>query len=292
MIDPHVLRIGDRPLPVGERTLVMGVVNVTPDSFSDGGRHLEPEAAVRHGLRLVEEGADLLDVGGESTRPGAAGVSAEEQVRRVVPVIRELASAVDVPISVDTRSAAVAREALQAGASVVNDVSGLRHDPGMAGVCAEHGCAVVLMHMRGTPADMRERTDYDDVVADVVAELRGAMDAAVAAGVDPERIAVDPGIGFAKTAAQSFRLVADLGALAALGRPVVLGVSRKSFLGSVLDVPPEERLLGTAAAIVAGILAGARIVRVHDVRPTVQVARVADAIRHARGGPVPCSPTA
>jgi dihydropteroate synthase len=279
----------DRSVDCGTRTLVMGVLNVTPDSFSDGGRFFEPAAAVRQALAMVAEGADLLDVGGESTRPGAEEVSDEEQIRRVVPIIREVSAATDVPISVDTRSAAVARAAVDAGASIVNDVSALLHDPEMAATCADLKCGVVLMHMRGTPDDMRSRTEYGDVVGEVTDELCDLHMAATGAGVDEDRIVVDPGIGFAKTAEQSFQLVAGLSALLELDRPILLGVSRKSFLGAILDDPPEKRTMGTAAAVTAGILAGASIVRVHEVGPMVKVARIADAIRFARGGRDPCS---
>jgi len=276
--------IGERTLDTGGRPLVMGVLNVTPDSFSDGGRFLEPDAAVAQARSMISTGADLLDVGGESTRPGADDIPDDEQIRRVVPVIRAIAAESDVPVSIDTRSAVVARAAVEAGAVIVNDVSALRHDPEMPASCAAMSCGVVLMHMRGTPHDMRERTGYDDVLAEVVSELREALDAAVAAGIARDRIAVDPGIGFAKTSAQSYALVAGLDALAVLERPVLLGVSRKSFLGEVLDVPPEKRTMGTAAAVTAGVLAGAGILRVHDVAEMAQVVAVATAIRDARKG--------
>jgi dihydropteroate synthase len=274
-------------LVLGERTLVLGIVNVTPDSFSDGGRHAAPEAAVRHALRLVEEGADLLDVGGESTRPGADEVPADEQEHRVLPVIEALAArAPHVPVSVDTRSAAVARAAVAAGASIVNDVSGLAHDPEMARAVASLGVPAIVMHMRGTPADMRTRTEYGDVVADVLAELRARLDAARAAGC--RDLLADPGIGFAKTAEQSAALLAATPRLAALGVPVVVGASRKSFLATAVrgaaDRPVAEtrRAASVAAAALAAWL-GAHVVRVHDVAETADAVRVADLLRSRSG---------
>jgi dihydropteroate synthase len=259
----------------------MGVLNVTPDSFSDGGRYLDPDAAVARGLDLVAEGADLLDVGGESTRPGADPVPPDEERDRVVPVIERLAAATDVPISIDTRRAAVTRAALAAGARILNDVSGLR-DPAMAGVAAESGAPLILMHMRGTPADMRERAVYEDVVGDVAAELLASVGRARAAGVRLDRIVLDPGIGFAKTAEQSLTLLRRLPDLVRLGYPVLVGPSRKSFLASIRDVPPAERLSLTLGAVCACAAGGARIVRVHDVRPAADALR---AFTAATGSP-------
>jgi len=267
---------------VDGRPRVMGIVNVTPDSFSDGGAAGEGHEAIAWARRLVAEGADLLDVGGESTRPGAAEVPPDEQIRRVAPVIRALAGETNVPLSVDTRSAAVAAASIDAGATMVNDVSALAHDPEMAAVVAGAGVPVVLMHMRGTPATMAERATYDDVVETVRRELAERVEAAVAAGIDRERIVVDPGIGFAKTAEQSFAVLAGLPRLAALGRPLLVGASRKSFLAAAAGrIPPAERLVETAAAVTAAVLGGARIVRVHDVEAMVRATRVADAIRRA-----------
>lgn len=268
-------------LVLGERTLVLGIVNVTPDSFSDGGRHGDAAAAVAHALRLVEEGADLLDVGGESTRPGAAEVPADEQRRRVLPVIEALAARVPhVPLSVDTRSAAVARDALAAGAAVVNDVSGLAHDPAMREVVAASGAPAIVMHLRGTPADMRERAVYGDVAEDVLAELRGALDAARAAGC--RHLLADPGIGFAKTAAQSAALLAALPRLAPLGVPLVVGASRKSFLAPVRPgAPADARVVASAAAAALAAWLGAHVVRVHDVAATLEAVRTADLLRGA-----------
>jgi dihydropteroate synthase len=265
---------------------VVGVLNVTPDSFSDGGRFLDPGAAVEHALRLAAEGADLVDVGGESTRPGAPEVSAEEELRRVIPVIERLVAArFPVPISVDTSKPGVARAALDAGAALVNDVRALA-DPETARVAAAAGVPVVLMHMRGTPRDMKERARYADLLGEVRAELAAAMERAIAAGVREDRIILDPGVGFAKTAEQSMEILARLPGLLSLGRPLLVGPSRKSFIGAITGAPPEDRLAGTLAAVTAAILGGATFVRVHDVAASRQAARVAAALRSS-GGSVP-----
>ena len=260
----------------------MGVVNVTPDSFSDGGRYLDPEGAIQRGLSLVRDGADLLDVGGESTRPGSAPVSAEEELARVLPVLRGLAVA-GVPLSIDTSKAEVAAAACGAGATIVNDVTSLS-DPAMARVVAHAGASLCLMHMQGTPATMQEAPTYRDVVAEVGDALALAVERAVAAGVMAERIVVDPGIGFGKRLEHNLALVAACGTLMRrVGRPVLVGVSRKRFLGELTGRPVEDRRFGTAAAVTACVLAGARIVRVHDVAEMRDVVRVADAIRRAHG---------
>jgi dihydropteroate synthase len=259
----------------------MGVLNLTPDSFSDGGRFLDPGAAVARALALAEEGADILDVGGESTRPGAPPVPVAEEIRRVVPVLERLrAAGFRVPVSVDTSKPEVARAALAAGAAMVNDVTALA-DPALAAVVAEAGVPVVLMHMRGTPRDMQERAAYRDVVAEVREELAAALARAVGAGIDPARVVLDPGIGFAKSAAQSLEILARLRELAALGRPVLVGPSRKSFIGHVTGAAVGDRLPGTLAAVAAAVLNGAAFVRVHDVAAARQAARVAAAVRDA-----------
>jgi dihydropteroate synthase len=265
------------------RCLVMGVVNVTPDSFSDGGRWFEPEAAIAHGIRLLEEGADILDIGGESTRPGAERVPIEEELRRVIPVIRELAAG-DAVVSVDTMRAEVADAALAAGAALVNDVSGGLADPAMAGLVAEAGVPFVAMHWRAPSAEMESRAVYDDVVIDVSAELATRLEQLVEAGVDPQQVVLDPGLGFAKNAVHNWALLADLDALHALGRPLLLGASRKRFLGSLLagpdgdPVPVEARDAATAAISTLAALSGVWCVRVHEVRSSVDAVRVAEAI--------------
>jgi dihydropteroate synthase len=259
----------------------MGVVNVTPDSFSDGGRFLDPGAAVEHGRRLAAEGADLIDVGGESTRPGAGPVPVDEELARVLPVVEALATTVDVPVSIDTRRGAVARAAIAEGAWVVNDVTGGR-DPELLLAVAESGAGLVLMHMLGDPATMQADPRYDDVVAEIRAYLGQRLAMAVEAGVAEERVAVDPGLGFGKTQQHNLVLMRDIDAFAELGRPVVVGPSRKSFIGAVLDsAPVDERLEGTAGAVAWLAGRGAHVVRVHDVREMVRVVRVVDAIAQA-----------
>jgi len=259
----------------------MGILNVTPDSFAERGARLDPAAAADEGVRMEADGADLIDVGGESTRPGAEPVGADEELARVLPVIRALHGRVRVPISIDTYKAGVARAALAAGAAIVNDVSGLKYDPALAGVVAASGAALVLMHTRGRPQTMMAEAVYDDVVREIAAELRGSLASASAAGVGIERIIVDPGIGFAKRPAHSYGVLARLAELAAeLERPLLVGASRKSFLrAAVDDRPAPERDWGTAAAVTAAVLAGAHIVRVHAVAEMAQVARVAEEIR-------------
>jgi dihydropteroate synthase len=292
--------IGARSLALGERTLVMGVVNVTPDSFSDGGLYLEPAAAVAHGLRLLDEGADILDIGGESTRPGAAvapasekelrapqrrmPVTAEEELRRVLPVIKETKHArPECIISIDTYKAEVARAAVAAGAQIVNDVSAFRWDPAMAGTVAEMGCGCVLMHMRGRPEEWRNLPPPEDVTALVRHDLQEWAEAALQAGVSRERIALDPGFGFGKNFEQNYPLLARLDELHQLGFPLVVGTSRKSFIGRALrrdgrDAPVDERAFGTLASETMAMLKGAHIIRTHDVKACVDAARVADAV--------------
>ena len=277
-------------LVCGARAAVMGIVNVTPDSFSDGGRFLDPDAAVAQGIALAGQGADVLDVGGESTRPGAAPVPADEELRRVIPVVERLAATTSVPISVDTTKAAVARAAIDAGASVVNDVSAGRLDPDILGVAAEAGAGYVVMHMQGEPRTMQAEPHYDDVVAEVGDFLADRVGAARAAGVEEGAIAADPGIGFGKTVEHNLRLLAGLPAIAErVGVPVMVGASRKTFVGKVLaragaasgDLPVDQREEGTLATVVWAVERGASIVRVHDVLPAVRAVRLLDALRAA-----------
>ena len=283
---PHDLRVGDRVLPTSGRCLVMGVVNVTPNSFWEGGRHLDHRAAVAHGLALAGEGADLLDVGGESTHPGASYVEEAVELERVLPVLEGLAGATDVPLSIDTRKAAVARAALAAGASIVNDVSAGRDDPDLFAVAAEAKAPVVLMHMQGTPATMQDDPRYGDVVAEVEAFLAERCQAAEAAGVARDALVVDPGIGFGKRDEHNYALLGALPRLTRLGHPLLVGTSRKGFIGRALDLPVEERLEGTAATVVWAVERGARIVRVHDVRQMVRTVRMTEALL-AGAGEVP-----
>jgi dihydropteroate synthase len=273
-----------RSLELGPRTLVMGIINVTPDSFADGGVRFDPAVAIAAAERMVAEGADLIDIGGESTRPGAPPLDAAEEWRRVEPVLRGVRDRIAVPISVDTYKAGVAERAIGLGAEIVNDVSALTYDPLIAGVVARTGAAVVLMHNRGRSADMYAGAVYEHVAAEIAGELAARDRAAEAAGIDGRRVILDPGLGFAKRAPHSLAALANLPSLAALGRPLLVGPSRKSFLKAGLgDAPPDGRLWGTAAAVAAAILLGAHIVRVHDVHEMVQVARVTDAIRGGSG---------
>ena len=276
------LQLRSRALILGERTLIMGVLNVTPDSFSDGGAYLDTEAAIARALQLEQDGADILDIGGESTRPGAAPVSPEEEQRRVLPVIDGLRGKLRIPISIDTRRAAVAEAALAAGAEIVNDVSGLRADPRLAEVARRARAALILMHMRGTPRTMQRKPFARDAMRDVTSGLRASVALARRAGLAKSRLLLDPGIGFGKSHEQNFEILARLPELARLGCPIVVGTSRKAFLGKALakpgaqPAPPEDRLLGTAVTLTASILGGAHIVRVHDVAEMARVARVAD----------------
>ncbi len=277
------LRLGTGTLLLGERTLVMGVLNVTPDSFSDGGEFLQPERAIEHAYAIERAGADLLDIGGESTRPGSAETPAAEELDRILPVLEALRGRLKIPISVDTRRASVAEIALRAGAELLNDVSGLRSDPRIAEVAARRRVPLILMHMRGEPRTMQTGGFARDVMKDVVQGLRKSIAAAHKAGVVKSQIILDPGIGFGKSFAQNYELLQKLPQLAKLGYPLLVGTSRKGFLGATLardgkPAPPEERIWGTAATVTASILIGAHIVRVHDVAEMVQIARVADCL--------------
>jgi dihydropteroate synthase len=269
-------------LELGRRTLVMAIVNVTPDSFADGGLRFDPDVAIADALRMVADGADLLDIGGESTRPGAAPLAVDEELRRVEPVLEGLRGRVAVPVSIDTYKAAVAERALDLGAVIVNDISALTYDPGLAAVVARRQAAVILMHNRGRSREMYEFAKYADAAGEVAAELDLRVKAAVAAGISAERIILDPGLGFAKRAEHSLAVLADLPRLARLGRPLLTGPSRKSFLQSAIGArPPSDRVWATAAAVTASVLLGAHIIRVHDVKAMVDVVRAADAIRTA-----------
>jgi dihydropteroate synthase len=261
------------------RTLVMGIVTVTPDSFADGGVRFDPDVAIAAAQKLVADGADLVDSGAESTRPGADPLPVDEELRRLQPVLEGLRGRIAVPLSIDTYKAAVAERALDLGAVNVNDVSALENDPALAGVVARRGATVILMHHRGRSRDMYTRAEYGDVAEDVTAELAARVAAAEAAGIARDRIIVDPGIGFGKRAEHSMAALAGLPRLAALGLPILVGPSRKSFLTAAIGaVPPSERLWATAAAVTASVLLGAHLVRVHDVRPMVEVVRTADAV--------------
>lgn len=271
---PHL-----RPLLLGKRTLLMGALNVTPDSFSDGGLYYDRDAAIARGVQMEEEGADIIDVGGESTRPGAQAVSEDEELGRIIPIIERLSRENETPISVDTYKSGVADKALKAGASIVNDISGLRFSPDMAKVAADHNAALIIMHIKGTPGDMQANPVYADVVGEIIDYLRESIELALKAGVSRDRILIDPGIGFGKTLEHNLTILDRLNEFRVLGCPIVLGTSRKRFIGTVLDIPePDQRGEGTAATIALGIAQGAHVVRVHDVAQMTKVARMTDAI--------------
>ena len=282
-----VLKLRSREFVLGVRTLVMGVLNVTPDSFSDGGKFFSVKEAVAAAREMQRAGADILDVGAESTRPGAVGISAADELARLLPVLEALRGRLKIPISVDTRKAAVAEVALGAGAEIVNDVSGLRHDARLAAVAAKHRVPLILMHMRGTPETMQKLPFAKNVIPDVTNGLRESIVMARRAGVAKSQIILDPGTGFGKSFEQNYELLAKLPMLARLGYPLLVGTSRKGFIGRTLEsktgksLPPEERMWGTAATVAASILNGAHIVRVHDVAEMAQVCRVADEIADA-----------
>ena len=278
---------GDWTLELGRKTCVMGVVNVTPDSFSDGGRFFDTDRAVVHGLQLAQEGAHILDIGGESTRPNADEVAVEEEIARVVPVIEALANKVRIPISIDTTKATVARRALAAGAAIINDVGALRLDPQMVEVAAEYGVPVMLMHMRGTPRTMQKDPHYGNLLVDIKDFLANAIDRAVAGGICRSHIIVDPGIGFGKTVAHNLSLIKHIGTLKSLDAPILIGASRKSFIQKILNRTMQAPLrpdldvveTGSQAAVAAAVLNGAHIVRVHDVKNSVVTASIIDAIQ-------------
>ena len=274
----HILALRGREYRLAEHTLVMGILNITPDSFSDGGRFFERESAVEHGLRMAEEGADILDIGGESTRPGADLISEDEELDRVIPVIEGIRRDLEVPISIDTSKSGVARRALDAGADMLNDVSALRIDQGIAALAAERAVPLCLMHMLGMPKTMQVSPEYADLMGEIIAFLREQAEVAAEVGVAAANILVDPGIGFGKTVAHNLEIMRRLEELRSLGHPVLIGPSRKSFIGGVLDLPEGGRLEGTAASVALSIANGADIVRVHDVKEMVRVAGLADAI--------------
>lgn len=274
----RTFRCGDRKIEFGIKTCVMGIVNVTPDSFSGDGLAGDTGKAADYALRLAEEGADILDIGGESTRPGSQPVSAEEEIRRVIPVIEGIRDRTQIAISVDTHKSSVARAVVEAGADIINDISGFSHDPELANVAADAGVGVVLMHIRGTPQTMQHNPQYEDVVKEIIESLAGGIRRAEEAGVGRDQIIIDPGIGFGKTVEHNLEILRRLSEFRPLGCPILVGTSRKSFIGSVLDLPVEERMEGTAATVAIAIVRGADIVRVHDVKSMSRVTRMCDAI--------------
>lgn len=276
--DSFVISYRGGSFTLTDRPLLVGVINVTPDSFSDGGDFFSPERAVEHGLTLAEEGADILDVGGESTRPGAQPVPVAEELRRAIPVISALSEKSSVPVSIDTYKAEVAVEAISAGARMVNDITGLFGHSAMAEVVAEHKVPVILMHIKGTPKDMQASPKYKDLISEIIRRLRQSLGRAKSCGIEFEKTIVDPGIGFGKTLEHNLEILARLDEFRSLGRPIMVGTSRKSFVGNILGTPPKERILGTAASSAIAIYKGAKLLRVHDVSETKQVLKVANAI--------------
>jgi dihydropteroate synthase len=273
------MKVGGYTLPISRRTCIAGVLNLTPDSFSDGGEYLDRGKAVERALQLAEEGADIIDVGGESSRPGAAGVTAAEELERVIPVISALKGKLDIPISIDTSKSPVAKEALKAGACIVNDITAMEGDPDMARTAAEAGAGVILMHMKGNPSDMQDDPAYSDLFGEIITFLGRAVSKAKAAGIDPGRIIIDPGIGFGKTVNDNLSILYGLERFKSLGMPVLIGTSRKSFLGKITGRQVTQREFGTAASLSVAIMNGADLVRVHDVRDMADVVRVIDAIK-------------
>ena len=271
-------------LDLSRRTHVMGVLNVTPDSFSDGGHYFEADRAVEHALAMDRDGADIIDIGGESTRPYSKKISIAEEIDRVIPVIETLQGKVSALISIDTCKSTVAEEALKAGASIINDISALRFDPEMAQIAARAGVPVILMHMKGTPGDMQKNPVYDDLINEILDFLKDAVDRAETDGISRELTVVDPGIGFGKTFDHNLRIIRDLSRFKSLGRPVLLGPSNKAFIGHILDREPHERDTGSMAAVAAGVMNGAHIIRAHNVKKAVETVKIIDAVKRGNAG--------
>jgi dihydropteroate synthase len=280
---PQSFAVGDNVFDFSKRSYVMGILNVTPDSFSDGARFYDLDAAIKHGMEMAEQGADIIDVGGESTRPGADTVSADEEIQRTEPVIRELSKRIDIPLSIDTTKADVARRALDAGAEIVNDISALRADPEMVDVAVSYQAPVVLMHMLGSPKTMQQDICYDSIIEDITDFLKERIDFAINNGVERNKIIIDPGIGFGKSVGNdNFEIIREMRSFASLGLPVLVGPSRKAFIGRLLDAEVDERDIGTLATVSIAIHNGANIVRVHNVAQTKMAAKVADSVIRAK----------
>jgi dihydropteroate synthase len=277
----YTIRCRKRTFTLGKRTLLMGVLNVTPDSFSDGGLFFDKKTAIAHGLKMVEEGADFIDIGGESTRPGSKPLGLDEELRRVIPVIESLAKEADAPISIDTYKSAVAKKAIEAGAQIINDISGLNLDPSLSQVAAKEDVPLVLMHIRGNPETMQKKIHYDSLFSEIIQYLRNSIQRAESAGVDPEQIIIDPGIGFGKTVEDNLLILKNLQEFKILGKPLLLGTSRKSFIGKILNADVTGRLEGTLSSIVVGALNGAHIIRCHDVLQAKRAIAITDAVRQA-----------
>jgi dihydropteroate synthase len=277
----YTIRCRKRTFTLGKRTLLMGVLNVTPDSFSDGGLFFDKKTAIAHGLKMVEEGADFIDIGGESTRPGSKPLGLDEELRRVIPVIESLAKEADAPISIDTYKSAVAKKAIEAGAQIINDISGLQLDPFLSQVAAKEDVPLVLMHIRGNPETMQKNIHYESLFSEIIQNLKDSIQRAESAGVESEQIIIDPGIGFGKTVEDNLLILKNLQEFKILGKPLLLGTSRKSFIGKILNADVTERLEGTISSIVVGVLNGAHVIRCHDVIQAKRAIAIADAVRQA-----------
>ncbi|NWF75408.1 MAG: dihydropteroate synthase [Nitrospirae bacterium] len=270
----------DYSFDFSQKTYIMGILNVTPDSFSDGGQFFDKSSAIKRALQMVKEGADIIDIGGESTRPGSDPVPLEEELQRTIPLIEVLIKESNIPISIDTYKSEVAKRALDAGASMVNDISGLRFDPLMKSVVAQYKVPVVIMHIKGKPKDMQKDTVYEDLLSEIITYLKNSIDIAIKAGISEDKIIIDPGIGFGKTFEHNLEIIHNLQEFTVLKKPILIGPSRKAFIGKILgDAPPGERLEGTAAAVAISIMNGANIIRVHDVKEMARVAKMSDAIK-------------
>ena len=276
------LEWADHTLNLNQKTHIMGILNVTPVSFADGGLYLQTDKAIEHGLAMAKDGADIIDVGGESTRPYSKKLSTDEELDRVIPVIQALSQELRIPISIDTYKAEIAQEALQAGASMINDISALRFDPHMMSVAADAGVPVILMHMRGTPSNMQDKPTYNNLIGEILDFLKNAVDRAVGGGISRDMIIADPGIGFGKTFDHNLQIIKGLVQFSSLERPILLGSSRKAFIGNILDKDAHERDTGTMATIAVGVMNGAHIVRVHNVKKTLETVKMIDAIKRGR----------
>lgn len=277
--DEFTMQCGNFKLALGKRTYIMGILNLTPDSFYDGGKFVNPEAAIKHAEKMVEDGADIIDIGSESSRPGSDPISSEEEINRLKPVLPILCKGLNIPISVDTYKSSVAKWALDNGAVMINDISGFRFDYYMAKVTSEYNVPVVIMHTYGKPKTMQDNPHYKSLLTEIIQYLKNSINTGLEAGIGFDKFIVDPGIGFGKTTAHNLKILRELARLKELGRPILIGPSRKSFIGKILDLSAEDRLEGTAAAVAIGILNGANIVRVHDVKEMIRVAKISDAIK-------------
>lgn len=281
-MENYTLKIKNQNFDFSKRTYIMGILNVTPDSFYDGGRFLDAKKALEQGIKMAEDGADIIDVGGQSTRPGSDSVSVEEELSRVIPVIKSLAKEIDIPISVDTYKSEVAKKALDSGASMVNEISALRFDSEMRKVIKDFDVPVILMHIKGTPKDMQKNPYYDDLFEEITGYLKEAIRIAKNSGIDENKIIIDPGIGFGKRLEDNLKILKNLSLLKSLKKPILVGPSRKSFIGKILDLPEEKRLEGSLAALSVAVMNGANIVRVHDVKESKRVAKIVDSIKKGR----------